>query len=311
MFDNNTNGNDSVITANGIDKKIYFSIDKETTYQKKGFYKCRDCDRPVFLKKSNFRNSHFCHFPLDHVCNQWEQDTDEHTAMKIDIYNYFKNFYWIDRIDIETPIPYNDSFIKPDIFIKAKNGDKIAIECQITKITWLAVMEKIKKYSDINIGTLFIFDKSNYIENFFSINTTPCGISPVIYVTDNIRNRRFYFYNANKENKKKYGPVISFEQIGIRISNIKDDKFYFSGSYFNKDDFRNYTICDIDGYKIVIGCEKPNFGKIVKKIEKRSCHFDQEWAINADDDTSKLSSTDKESRLTMIGKQKKTKNTEK
>ena len=124
-----------MITAKGIDEKIYLSIDKDTTYQEKGFYKCRDCDQVVFLKKSNCRNSHFSHFPFGRACNQWEKDTEEHTTMKIDIYNYFKDFYWIDSIDVETPIPYNDSFIRPDIFIKTKSSDKIAIECQITKIT--------------------------------------------------------------------------------------------------------------------------------------------------------------------------------
>jgi hypothetical protein len=284
-----------MITAKGFDEKIYLSIDKDTTYQEKGFYKCRDCDQVVFLKKSNCRNSHFSHFPFGHACNQWEKDTDEHTTMKIDIYNYFKNFYWVDHIDIETPIPYNDSFIKPDVFIKAKNGDKIAVECQITKITWLDVMEKIKKYSSINIGTLFIFDKRTYIENFFSVNTTPYGMSPTILVTDNIHNKRFYLYNANKKNKKKYGPIISFEQIGIRIANMKDDKFYFAGSYFNKEDFRNYKIDNVGKCKIVTGSEKANFGKIVKKVEEYGCHFDQDWVIydNIYDHTSKLTSAEK------------------
>lgn len=279
-----------MITAKGINNKTYLSIDKETTYQKKGFYRCRDCDQSVFLKKSNFRNSHFSHFPFGSVCNQWEKDTEEHTTMKVDIYNYFKNFYWIDFIELETPIPCGDSFIKPDIFIKTKSGDKIAIECQITKITWLAVLEKIKKYSDINIGTLFIFDKRNYIKDFFSINTTPCDMSHTIFVMDNIRNRRFYLYNANKENKKKYGPIISFEQVGIRIASREDNKFYFCGSYFNKEDFTGYKIIDVGRCKIVTGIEKVNFGKIIKKVEERSCHFDSEWIIydNIDDDINKL-----------------------
>jgi competence CoiA-like predicted nuclease len=273
-----------MITAKGVDEKIYLSIDKDTTYQKKGFYKCRDCDHVVFLKKSNCRNSHFSHFPFGRVCNQWEKDTEEHTTMKIDIYNYFKDFYWIDSIDIETPIPYNDSFIRPDIFIKTKSGDKIAIECQITKITWLDVIEKIKKYSSINIGTLFIFDKHNYIEDFFSVNTTPYDMSPTIFVMDNIHNKRFYLYNANKKNKKKYGPVICFEQVGIRIANMKDGKFYFAGSYFNKEDFRNYKISNVGRCKIVTGGEKPNFGKIVKKVEEYGCYFDKEWVIYDDEE---------------------------
>lgn len=285
-----------MITAKGVDEKIYFSIDKETTYQKKGFYKCRDCDQPVFLKKSNFRDSHFSHFPFDRVCSQWEKDEEEHTSMKVDIYNYFKNLYWISSIDFETPILYGDSFIKPDIFIKTKSDDKIAIECQITKITWLAVIEKIKKYSDIGIATLFIFDKSNYIKDFFSINTTPCNMSHTMFVMDNICNRRFYLYNADKKNKKKYGPIISFEQVGIRIASRKDGKFYFCGSYFNKEDFTSYEIVDVSGCKIVTGIEKANFGKIIKKVENRSCHFDSDWVIydNVDDDTNKSKSTEKD-----------------
>jgi hypothetical protein len=199
--------------------------------------------------------------------------------MKVDIYNYFKDFYWIGSIDVETPISYNDTFIKPDIFIKAKNGDQIAIECQITKITWSEVIEKIKKYSSMNIGTLFIFDKYNYIDNFFSVNTTPYEMSINTLVTDDIQTRRFYLYNANKKNKKKYGPIICFEQIGVHIANRKDNKFYFSGSYFNKEDFRNYKIRNVGGCKIFTGSEKSNFGKIVKKVEEHGCHFDPEWII--------------------------------
>jgi competence CoiA-like predicted nuclease len=288
-----------MITAKGVDEKIYLSIDKDTTYRDKGFYKCRDCDRPVFLKRSNFRTNHFSHFPFDRECKQWEKDTEEHTAMKVDIYNYFKNFYWICKIDVETPIPYGDSFIKPDIFIKAKNGDQIAIECQITKITWSEVIEKIKKYSSMNIGTLFIFDKYNYIKDFFSVNTTPYEMSINTLLTDNIQTRRFYLYNANKKNKKKYGPIISFEQIGVNIANMKDNKFYFSGTYFNKEDFRNYKIRNVGGCKIVSGTEKPNFGKIVKKVEEHGCHFDPEWVIydNIENDANRSTSVDKYKRL--------------
>jgi len=285
-----------MITAKGVDDKIYLSIDKDTTYQKKGFYKCRDCDREVFLKKSNYRNSHFSHFPFDRACSQWEKDTEEHTAMKIDIYNYFKNFYWIGDIDLETPIHYDDSFIKPDIFIKTKSGDKIAIECQITKITWLEVIEKIKKYSSMDIGTIFIFDKYTYIKDFLSVNTTPYDMSPSILLTDDIKIKRFYLYNANKKNKKKYGPIISFEQVGIHIANMKDGKFYFAGSYFNKEDFRDYKISNVGRCKIVTGREKPNFGKIVKKVEEYGCHFDKEWVIydNVDYDTKESTHTGKD-----------------
>lgn len=184
---NDSDGN-AYIASSLLDKKDYF-------------YKCPVCGADVFLKHDHLNVFSFSHYT--EINHDWEPETYKHILMKMDIYNYFKDFPWIKTIEFERPVfTTNNTYLIPDIYIESVNDDKIAIECQNIIYTESKINNKTKEYSKNDVKVLWIF--SNKFTKKFAGGYKYCNIAPTIKVKciftllKNIFYKRFYVYNDCK-----------------------------------------------------------------------------------------------------------------
>lgn len=207
-----------MLIAYDIDDNIYFAsniLDK-----KDYFYKCPACGEDVFLKYGNVKVPHFVHY--NNVDHEWESESYEHRLMKLDVYDYFKEFFWVNNIELEKPIFINSdininkdenediirNFLIPDIYIETNNGDKIAIECQCSIYSEDKINEKTNIYSRNGIYVIWIFHRKftkKFSNGYKYLNIVPLNeVNSDLTSFNNIFYRKYYIYNDYKSINIKY-----------------------------------------------------------------------------------------------------------
>lgn len=231
----------------------FFSCDKKTTYQNRGYYLCPDCSDEVFFKHSRIITSCFSHYPGSHKCDyESKKNNDAHNKMVKDLYNFFKNLSWVKELSFR-PILHESGKLYPDLIITTNKNDEIAIEAANSRLTRPYFLEKIKKYSDKGINVLYIFNYENYNTDFLEEKTTPI-ISPNFNATNNIIIRKFYIWNPD-------GTLSVLSQIYY-----KGIEYHLIGYFLDKCNFSDYHIGDIDGYRTIADNCKLDFEKILSGI---------------------------------------------
>lgn len=121
-------------------------------------YYCQLCNKKLILRKGNIRIHHFAHYTKDaDNCHWWETETKLHYQMKDYICTMFKNRDDIKIIEKEYAIRDDTGILIADVYVELDNGDKIAIECQISPKSLDDILMKTLRYSDKNdIYTLWI-----------------------------------------------------------------------------------------------------------------------------------------------------------
>lgn len=184
-----------------VNKLRYISTDKGTIHREKGFYQCQACKQPVFLKLCLDRVSHFAHFADNKECDgEWEQDTEMHSIMKQDVYNYFKKFSWVQKIELEYPVDIKGKIYIPDIYIETINNHKIVIECQAHKITRDVFLKRALTYANEGIYPLFILEAGEFIGEFI-VPRDDLYVSPKFEEKSDKEDafvQRFYIYDLNR-----------------------------------------------------------------------------------------------------------------
>lgn len=183
----------------------YLSTDTTTIHKEKGFYICQVCKQPIYLRLCLNKISHFAHYPDDKECSgAWESDTEIHSMMKQDVYNYFKRFSWVQKIEVEYPIDINGKMYLPDIYIETVNNHKIAVECQAHRTTRDAILQRALTYANSGIYPLFIFDAGEFIGEFI-VPRDDLYVSPKFVEKSEGEDafiQRFYIYDPDRGNYK-------------------------------------------------------------------------------------------------------------
>lgn len=235
-----------MLIAIDSNKCRYLSTDPTTIHREKGFYLCQECKQPVFLRLCLNKISHFAHYPDDKQCTgAWEPDTEIHSFMKKDVYEYFKKFSWVKKIEIEYPIEIEQKIYLPDIYIETINNHKIAVECQAHKTTRDLLLQRAYTYANAEIYPLFILESNEFIREFVSPRDD-LYISPRFEEKDNFI-QRFYIYDNSEESIQKYIDIIHI--LDVEFAKIPSNAII--GTYIDNYDFRP----DFDNYKI-------NFSKV-------------------------------------------------
>lgn len=258
--------------------KRYLATEKDTIHKDR-FYICQECKQNVFLKIYADRASHFVHYTDSKECTgPWEPDSELHTMMKRDVYDYFKSFPWVQTIEIEYPIDIGKERLISDIFITTQNGENINIECQATVYDMYHMLKRVEKFSSIGIHTLYIFEIENfgnrilnwnedvYISSTININK---DIDKDIKDADSLYVHRFYLYNSDLALREKYSNIMfSVDRVYGR-----DPYPMISSAYINSVIFDDYRLGTIDN-KYSIMMDTVPYKK--EKIEEAQKLFEEE-----------------------------------
>jgi len=173
--------------------------------------------------------------------------------MKKDVYDYFKKFSWVQKIEIEYPIEIKEKIYLPDIYIETVNNHKIAVECQAHRTTRDAILQRALTYANSGIYPLFILESGEFIGEFI-VPRDDLYISPRFEEKSEGKDafiQRFYIYDTNDEYSKDKGNKISLDKYGDTIFSIdvafaKIPSYATIGthieSYETKTDFSSYKI---------------------------------------------------------------------
>lgn len=258
--------------------KRYLSTERDVAHKER-FYVCQECKQNVFLRIYTDRLSHFAHYPDSKECaGPWESDSELHMTMKKDIYDYFKNFPWVQTIEIEYPIDIGKERLISDIFITTQNGENINIECQATVYDMYHMLKRVEKFSSIGIHTLYIFEIENfgnrilnwnedvYISSTININK---DVDKDIKDAESLYIHRFYLYNSDLALREKYSNIIfSVDRVYGR-----DPYPMISSVYINSVKFDEYRLGTIDN-KYSIMMDTAPYKK--EKIEEAQKLFEEE-----------------------------------
>lgn len=237
----------------------YISTETTTIHREKGFYLCQECKQPIYLRLCLDKTSHFAHYPDDVECTgAWEQDTETHSMMKQDVYDYFKKFSWVKRIELEYPINIKEKIYLPDIYIETDQNHKIAVECQAHITTRDALLKRALAYIGDNIYPLFILEVGEFLGGFVAPRDD-------LYISPRFEEKskgeeafiqRFYIYgqkieslNGSKDiinlNKNIVNPgkdtIYSIDVAFARISSSSPVGSHIE-TYETKTDFSSYKI---------------------------------------------------------------------
>ena len=225
-----------MLVAIDVNGNRYISTDSTTIHRdEKGFYLCQECKQPVYFRLPLDKIPHFAHYPGQKECaGAWEPDTEMHSMMKQDVYNYLKKFPWVQKIELEYPITItrkindetgekiNEKIYLPDIYIETINGHKIAVECQAHRTTRDAILQRALTYANSGIYPLFILEAGEFVGEFI-VPRDDLYVSPKFEEKsegDEAFVQRFYIYDTDNEYSKDRGDRTPLDKYGGSIFSL-------------------------------------------------------------------------------------------
>lgn len=120
-------------------------------------YFCQQCSQQVIAKKGRIKIHHFAHYPNSSPCVWWEPESAEHLLMKKRIMKLLRKGNNAHFARLEYKIEYHTSLLYPDVYLELKNGERIAVECQVSDKSLDDFITKTKQYTNLGIYTLWIY----------------------------------------------------------------------------------------------------------------------------------------------------------
>lgn len=117
--------------------------------EKKELHTCPGCAHSVILKRGKIKIAHFSHAP-DSQCAYGAGESELHMNTKLSIYNYLLN-HGAKNVEMEKFLGDN----RPDVYFE-KDDNKIAIEVQISNLTFEEIQRRTLLYLEKNIHVLWI-----------------------------------------------------------------------------------------------------------------------------------------------------------
>ncbi|AQM60223.1 competence protein CoiA family protein [Clostridium baratii] len=124
-----------------------------------GELECPECHRPVKLRVKNpeKRVPHFAHIASDIKCDYGEflgKESNEHKQGKLLIYNYLKDIYPKENVQINKVLSNKR---RADVYVDFKDGTKLAIEYQRDSNNYNELKDKENEYNLLGINYIWLF----------------------------------------------------------------------------------------------------------------------------------------------------------
>ena len=114
-------------------------------------YFCPACGEKVIPRIGRIRIPHFAHI-AECVCTYYSGETETHRRMKSFLHDYYSRARYASKVDCEFPLEK----VIADVYLEGVNGNRIAIECQVSRIEDRELMKKTVSYSRLGIHVLWI-----------------------------------------------------------------------------------------------------------------------------------------------------------
>ena len=196
-------------------------------------YTCPICGENLFLKQGIIKIPHFAHYPHSQcLWNSWERESERHKEMKTVVMKNVLKWNKCTVAEYEKPI---GEYIADLYFEIPRNGDKlkIAVECQCSNKTLKDFLNKTKRYTELGIHTLWLFDFKKQWHK--QTHTTPEIRFPKI-ITE-----------THKWNFGRFYTLHDHELYGIHLNPVYREYEYFDqAEYFYEKE--SYGYADYDEY---------------------------------------------------------------
>jgi len=134
-------------SVNAKNQKV---VAQDADKSEKPFY-CPECNSETILRQGLVKTHHFAHKPpID--CQYGQGESDDHRNCKESIYDYLRqNRDLVKNCELEK----NLGRTRPDIYFE-KDGQKIAIEVQISNLTMEKIIYRTEQYHRLGINVLWL-----------------------------------------------------------------------------------------------------------------------------------------------------------
>lgn len=134
-------------SVNAINKKV---VAQDADKSEKPFY-CPECNSETILRQGLVKTHHFAHKPPI-SCQYGQGESDGHRNCKESIYDHLRqNQDLVKNCELEK----NLGRVRPDIYFE-KNGQRIAIEVQISNLTMEKIIYRTEQYRRLGVSVLWL-----------------------------------------------------------------------------------------------------------------------------------------------------------
>ena len=141
-----------------IQKNTNIKVCAEDVEKNDAPFQCPQCGCETIIKKGRVKTAHFAHkTPV--FCEYGKGESEAHRQCKTNIYNKLKLIPEITECELEK----NFGSVISDIFF-IFNNFKIAIEVQISNLTMSKIIERTKKYDQLDIYVIWISPFNNKLK---------------------------------------------------------------------------------------------------------------------------------------------------
>ena len=226
-----------MLKAKDLNGNEYLAYQDEIILDKGYFCPC--CNEPCIPKLGNAKVKHFAHYN-ENAC-EIEPESIDHIQMKMFLMKQLR----LTKENLEVNLKWS----RPDILI----NNKIAIECQCSKISKEEFDERNKNYAKHNIYVLWIFNQKliNDVENNNGYFIT---VPKFMMMAHELYFGRLYIFNDARVNPiyslrlDKPEPNIIENSFGTSIRHYK--KYRYENQGKSIEDLHNIICIDNYGYKI-------------------------------------------------------------